>query len=340
MKWIRLCTAVVAMMGLCATSNVADAGLLDDLVNWGSAKDCGCAPTYEPECCKPTITKPCEPKVHSYQRGKPACKPPECGKCAAPKHACAPKCKKPAKPKCKMPAAPKCKRPAAPKCHKPAKKCAPSKCCDRGCDTGCDKGGCDMGCCGDQMCCDADPCKIAELIYQSQTACYADDREDAIHELGDNYNCVCNPEIMSAFIYALNDADEDVRAKAADEIGDQLREWPCCCSKEVVSALTCALSDCDDDVVRQAEEGLEACGYEVVEGYCDVCDTSCDPCGPCGGCGSMPKQKNGGDNGEAAPAPAPPEDPKAYFPSRLLKKNASRTPARHKRLGNLFGLLD
>eukprot|EP00913_Durusdinium_trenchii_P028448 g26676.t1 len=46
-------------------------------------------------------------------------------------------------------------------------------------------------------------------------------------------------------IYALNDADERVRAEAADEIGDQLRKNPCCCSQNVIAALTAALGDCD-----------------------------------------------------------------------------------------------
>ncbi len=50
------------------------------------------------------------------------------------------------------------------------------------------------------------------------TACYAKDRRDAIDELGDEYSCVCHPEIMNAFVYALNDSDERVRAKAADEL--------------------------------------------------------------------------------------------------------------------------
>ena len=38
-------------------------------------------------------------------------------------------------------------------------------------------------------------------------------------KLGDKFDCVCNPEIMVALVYALNDCDEDVRKEAADEIG-------------------------------------------------------------------------------------------------------------------------
>ncbi len=125
-------------------------------------------------------------------------------------------------------------------------------------------------------------------------------------------------------IYALNDADEHVRAKAADEIGDQLRKNPCCCSKEVIAALTAALADCDRNVRRQAEEGLEACGYEIVDGCCDTCAPAC-------GSGLTPAPKGG----EAAPAP--PTDPKAYFPSHLRKRQIGRRP---NILSNLLGLLD
>lgn len=135
---------------------------------------------------------------------------------------------------------------------------------------------CDDACVETACCPVTDACEIAELIYESQTACYAKDRRRAIQKLGNRYTCVCNPEIMAAFIYALNDADERVRKEAADEIGDQLRKYPCCCSPCVVQALTCALADCDRGVRRQAEEALEACGYEIVDGCCEVaCDTTC-----------------------------------------------------------------
>ncbi len=84
---------------------------------------------------------------------------------------------------------------------------------------------------------------------------------------------------MSAFIYALNDADERVRRKAADEIGDQVRHNGCC-SPCVVAALTNALADCDRGVRREAEQALCLCGYDVVDGCCDQCDVACnDACG-------------------------------------------------------------
>jgi hypothetical protein len=149
------------------------------------------------------------------------------------------------------------------------------------------------------------------LIYQSQTACYARQRRAAISKLGNRYNCVCNPEIMTAFVYALNDADERVRREAADEIGDQVRKH-CCCCPEVVAALTCALGDCDKGVVRQAEQALRLCGYEVVKGCCNngcttACGTGCGPSAPA----MVPSTE------PAAPAPVPPEEKKASRPSRL-----------------------
>ena len=354
MKWIRVFTAVVAILGMNA---VAQAGIFNLTDSCGAAKSCGCAPSCQPECCKPTISRPCDTTVHTYQRKCSTIKPPCCPTdCCAP----APKCCAPAKPCCK-PAAPCCKpakpccKPAAP-CCKPAAKCcvpskaccapkcaAPPKCC-KPCAPKCcapSAGCCDDGrCCGETRCCDADPCEIAELIYQSQTACYAKDRRRAIHKLGDNFDCVCNPEIMVAFVYALNDADERVRAKAADEIGDQIRQNDdgccTCCTPEIVAALTCALGDCDRKVRRQAEEGLEACGYEVVDGCCDTCcDTGCDACG--GGSAPAPAM----DKKDAAPAPAPPaDDKKAYFPSRLNQKQTLRPIKRRSKLAGLFGLLD
>ncbi|MBM79261.1 MAG: hypothetical protein CMJ78_01550 [Planctomycetaceae bacterium] len=185
-------------------------------------------------------------------------------------------------------------------------------------------------------------------MYQSQTACYAKDRRNAIHKLGDNYNCVCNPEIMVAFVYALNDADERVRAKAADEIGDQIRENNgCCCTKTVIAGLKAALGDCDKAVRHQAEEALEACGFEVVDADCKSCKGGCtdDACDHC-----APKAKS--EKKEAAPPAPKTSDPKAYFPSRLLKqvKKSRKSEkkveekkddaAKPKSLANLFGLIN
>ena len=180
------------------------------------------------------------------------------------------------------------------------------------------------------------------------TACYARDRRSALHELGDTYDCCCHPEIMKAFIYGLNDADEKVRKKAADEIGDQFRRNQCCCSPETTAALTCALADCDRGVRRQVEEALEACGYEIVDGCCSCCGDSCGT----GGCATAanyaptntsapesapaPMMDNPAPADEAVPAPAPPADPQAYFPSRLRK--TSYTVRGKSGLAGLLGL--
>jgi hypothetical protein len=119
---------------------------------------------------------------------------------------------------------------------------------------------------------------------------------------------------MTAFVYALNDADERVRREAADEIGDQVRKH-CCCCPEVVAALTCALGDCDRGVVRQAEQALRLCGYDVVKGCCDTCcNNACgNACGtaPVGAPAMMPATE------PSAPAPVPPEEKKAARTSRL-----------------------
>ena len=413
MKWIRFCSAVVATLGL-TTASHAD---LSALFSHGSQKSCGCDSACQPTCCTPTITRPCNVSVHTYQRKCSDVKPPCCNTCCAPESCCAvssgcgskksclldsllhkhdkgsccessaccetaPSCAAPAAgccnadPSCAAPAAgccnaaPSCAAPAGgccnadPSCAAPAAGCcnaAPScaapadACCDNGgscgcqpkkkcgllsglfgkhhsggdcCDTGCgDTGCCDTGCCQKQCC--ADPCEIARLIYCSQTACYADDRKDAIDELGDNYDCACNPEIMVAMIYALNDADEEVRAEAADEIGDQLSDNRCCCSQEVITALTCALRDCDRKVRKEAEQALEACGYCIVDGCCNTCcDTGCNTCcdsGCANGCdagGSSadPTPAPVPAEEEAAPAPAPPE---AYYPSRIRARQTS-----------------
>ena len=121
---------------------------------------------------------------------------------------------------------------------------------------------------------------IARLIFRSQTSCYARDRRGAIHRLGDGYDCSQNPEILVAFIYALNDADESVRAKAADEIGDQLGQHPDCAAPEVVAALKVALGDCDAAVRREVRQALSACRIDVVrvrDGNCARPAAKCVP---------------------------------------------------------------
>jgi hypothetical protein len=222
---------------------------------------------------------------------------------------------------------------------------AQAKCGTTGCNNGCNSG-CQKSCC-------ADPCEVAHWIYESQTGCYAKCRRKALKKLG-KYDCTCNPEIMCAFIYGLNDSDERVRKEAAGQIRRQTKKNPCCCNDKVVAALTCALSDCDKGVRKSAEKALCQCGYDVQ----DCCDkptcggtkTACAaPCGPAptscaapSGCGSHSAAPPAApaEGGEAAPAPAPAPapaaaEPEAYFPSRLKNQ---QTKARKSGLANLFGL--
>jgi hypothetical protein len=153
------------------------------------------------------------------------------------------------------------------------------------------------------------------LIYQSQTACYARQRRAALRKLGNRYDCICNPEIMTAFVYGLNDADERVRRTAADKIGDQIRK-NCCCCPEVVAALTCALGDCDRGVRRQAEQALRLCGYEIVDGCCNTCTSTCSTTG----CGtnapaSVPAMAPAVE--PSSPAPIPPQEKASYRKGNL-----------------------
>ena len=248
MKWIRLLGAATVFCSMTATAPAA-------LFDFGGSKSTGCADDCQPFCCKPTIVRPCYTNVYTFQRKCNNIKPSCCNTCCAPSTCCAPTT-----------------------CCAPSDGCAPSTCCapasscnEQGlyCPTpGCGENSCSIpsacrqdGCCGSRE----DRCTIAKLIYQSMTACYARDRKAAIHKLGDYFDCCCHPEIMNAFIYALNDSDERVRAKAADEIGDQIRRNRCCCGSPTISALTCALADCDRSVRRQAEEALLWSGYEIVD---------------------------------------------------------------------------
>lgn len=302
-----------------------------------------CAPA---SCCAPAA-RHCGPAAAPACAAPAACAPAAAPACAAPAAcgpAAAPACAAPAA--CGPAAAPACAAPAAcaPRCAPVQTACAPN-CCNhkksggllnalfgnkgnKGCNTCAPTCGAPAPTCAapsqPTRCCNADPCEIARLIYESQTACYAKDRRKAIDKLGRKYDCICNPEIMTAFIVALNDCDERVRKEAADEIGDQIRKY-CCCCPEVVAALTCALGDCDKGVVKQAKEALELCGYEVVDGCCNPCGAA-PTCGApaCGPNGCAPAAAPAPMNGSApAPAPVPPEG-----------------QARKSNLSQLLGLLD
>lgn len=155
------------------------------------------------------------------------------------------------------------------------------------CEAACGDPYCD-GCC--DMCCDiycGEAMEVCDLVHVSQTHCYARGRRAALHRLSNRYDCDEFPDVMTALLYGLNDCDEIVRRKAADEIGDQLRENPCCLNQCVVNALTASLCDCDRRVQREAAQALRVCGYTVSKPSCfetllcggEVCDTECcDPC--------------------------------------------------------------
>ena len=322
--------AMLAAMGM---ASLAEAGLLSGHRGLCGASKACCTTTCAPVCCKPVIVKPCCPTIHTYQRRCSDIKPPCCDSCCAPASSCHAAPAANCAPACAAPAA-NC----APACAAPAANCGPASCgTTAGCGTkscltgfrglrglfskhcktsSCTKV-CDPGCAApsEAKCCSANPCDIACLIYESQTACYARQRRAAIRKLGNRYDCICNPEIMTAFVYALNDSDHRVRRQAADKIGDQIRK-NCCCCPEVVAALTCALGDCDHGVVRQATQALRLCGYEVVSGNCNSgCATACNSNCTNGGCTTAPAMMP--SQGSAAPAPVPPEEKKAQRRSSL-----------------------
>ncbi len=184
--------------------------------------------------------------------------------------------------------------------------------------------------------------------------------------MSDYYNCCCHPEIMDALVYALNDSDERVRAKAADEIGDQMRVNQCCVGPDVICALKFTLGDCDSGVRRQAEEALHIYGYDIVNGAC--CPVNCCNAGS-PAVAAPPVEENStpaapvpteetGAPMELEPVPTPqpnaadpdpetPEQPEAdaveavnYFPSTLHKEYANRRSgsSNTSKFASFFGL--
>ena len=253
---------LTAVILCCGMSSQIQAGLF----RWKS--DCG------ERCCKPQVARPCTPNRMSYQRDcapntccppgcavPTCCAPQECGDCVPGEICSTTGC--------------------APSCS------APGQCCNNNCTT--------AGCCSQQMC-----CEISALINESMTACYPRQRRNAVHHLSDYYDSACHPQIMTALIYALNDCDEIVRAKAADEIGDQIRRGYCCNDERMVCVLKFSLGDCDKRVRRQAEEALQLCGYQIVNGrYC---------CPPASQAGCRPAEiPPASDDVDATEAADPPE---------------------------------
>lgn len=247
MKWISILSITVSGLFLV---NSSDAGLFK---LQGTEKHSGCTEECQlPSCC-PTIARPCTTNIYRYQRKFRNVKPAGCD------------------------IAPPCLL----GCSAETSGCGPMMCpsgpltgscaCPPDVSMGCgdSQNACGESCSGHSRCCDKQKCcEIARLIYESMTACYATERRNAIHRLGDHYDCVCHPEIMNAFIYALNDSDERVRSKAADEIGDQVRVNRCILGPPTIRALQQALADPDRRVRRQAEEALQQSGYQIVDGCC------------------------------------------------------------------------
>jgi hypothetical protein len=321
MRTLKTCAAVVAVLVM---SNFAHAARTSARL-CGASKCCECAPTSIAPCCRPTIPRPCCTNVYTYQRQCSYLKPPCCDTGCCPRRSCRPR------------------RNTA---------CCNNGVCTSDCNEGCNNGCCNRRgrrACGDvcgapnccqtpceapcqsNVCCNSgNACAIAQLIYQSQTGCYARTRRAALRRLA-KYDCSCNPEIMSAFVYALNDAVETVRSTAADAIGDQVRRNPCCCSPCIVNSLTNALGDCNRRVRRNAEKALCACGYEVVTPVCEPeCDQQCAQ-------GATPYSPAAAPQPVAPEvAPPPPSEPKA----QIYKGDASMHTVSSKRsLRNVFGLL-
>ncbi|MEZ6128528.1 MAG: HEAT repeat domain-containing protein [Planctomycetaceae bacterium] len=269
MKWISTLTITAAVACLAHSSH---AGLF---ATQGATKSCECGEGCQPNGCRPSVARPCTTTIYSYQRKDSNIKPPCCE--IAP-HFMAGSGRAVQQPGCgDVIACRPCRNENGECSSEPAATARHQQCCsasscgqaNRCGNTGCGNTGCSRGEC----------CEIAQLIYEAMTACYATERRNAIHRLGDRYDCVCHPEIMNAFIYALNDSDERVRSKAADEIGDQVRRNRCILGNPVVRALRQSLADCDRRVRRQAEQALTVSGFDIVDAgtqcpYPDRCWTS------------------------------------------------------------------
>lgn len=230
----------------------------------------GCSDGCPTLACEPVIARPSCTTIFNHQRrisatkccSEESCGPASCcapvaclgGDCSAPQLFCTSEAS--------------CCAPNASCCPEPTCAAAAGCCTDSGCcaDLGCGSGD---GCGSGAACYSNEDCKvIAHLIYESMTGCYASIRRKAIHRLGDHFDCVCHPEIMTAFVHALNDSDESVREMAADEIGDQIRRNRVCVGQPVIEALQCALADCDRAVRSQSEQALRLAGYRIVDGAC------------------------------------------------------------------------
>lgn len=282
----------------------------------GSAKCCSAPSCAAP--CRPVVCRPSSCLSCTYQRDrcKPAC---GCGtgcgpvvdSCCPVQSSCASRwggirggcrplaglfsprsnvgCNTACAPACSVPCvtnscAPSCAARCAPVCAAPQQ----ATCCEP-----------ESKCCKDPQC-------IAELIYKSQTCCYARQRARALRQLGRRYSCVCYPEIMCAFVYGMNDADERVRKQAVYEVIRQNHRNKNCCCSSVVGPLQTALADCDKGVRRLAAKALCECGYDVKD---------CNSCGTCGTCGTLTS------TGTTEIAPFVPPAPATSEPAPLPPSN-------------------
>lgn len=244
---LRVCVAVLSL------APVVHGGLFD------RKPVCG-----EP-CAGAWISRPCRFQVTGHQRQnggwQSVCGSTACGESS--------ECCPVAEPDCCAPVVPDCCAPVGPACCVPVS-CHEGDLCDPEVSGRCSVEGCgsSAGCQRKDCCCVEERCEVAKLIRQSMHACYARQRRNAVHQLSDYYDLCCHPAIMDALVYALNDSDERVRAKAADEIGDQIRRHGGCVNSDVICVLRYSLGDCDKRVRRQAEEALQLCGYRIVDGHC------------------------------------------------------------------------
>lgn len=104
--------------------------------------------------------------------------------------------------------------------------------------------------------------RLAELIFQLQTACDPLHRRQTVYRMSRQFDSRCYPEVWQALGYALADCSSLVRWQAAREIVIQLRRTGHC-PAYTVKQLECALRDNRWPVRRQVAKALRICGYQL-----------------------------------------------------------------------------
>ena len=329
MKWLSIFVLSVLTINHCLPIEAS-------LLKFGGHSKSDCGECGSMSNCKPVICRPTHTTVFNYQRKYSN----SCGGCSATsscitdgsccdRTCCAPGgCAPCEESTCCAPT--QCAVPTGAMCEATCN--APTACGSEGCTS--------RSCCScGNDCHDTQSCKIiAQLIHKSMVGCYATERRSAIHRLSDHFDSCCHPEIMSALIYALNDSDERVRAKAADEIGDQIRRNRCICGAPVIRALRCALADCDRNVRREAQSALKLCGFKIVDGQCSgscgdgYCPASYDTTANAAWSGqlqSVPAQSTSSTSQQAASVTAATTEPPAIpaaAPAPEPQDNAAAKP--------------